>query len=853
MNAVKGLLLVACVGLIGSAADAATLTITTNGSNTGAVAVGGTGNVCNPANGGTCVFTIANGTEIRLAANSPATPGVFSAGTGDAAVCGPTSTCKFVLSTDSSIVATFNAGSYPSLQIILAGDGKGEVSPDNNRCQNFELGYSACTTFFAAGSEVTMQARSMPGNIFTSFSGGTVNAAGCGATNPCVFTLMANSTVTANFSALASVAVQPGTATRNVGQTQSFGATGTFSNGATRSLQAGPGMWGSAMPMSSARYGVAAGVLNQRVYVIGGVTAMGPLNKVEAYDPVSGTWTTNFQGGGPLATMPTPRESLAAVVVGTELYALGGHTSGGSAVATVEAYDAITNAWTTRAPMPTIRAALAAGAVDGVLYAVGGGENGAELNTLEAYDPGSNTWTTRAPMPTPRRYLAVAVVGGLLYAIGGDSAGTVEAYDPATNTWTTKAPLPTPRSALVAGAIDGLIYAVGGQRAGTSNVAEVYNPATDRWTSLASMPTARDEAALGVLDGRLFIAGGKTSPTGDSLIATLETFRPPETTWWTSDTAVATINQTGTATAVAGGSATITARAVGVGCATSSGCATLTVNGGAPGAPGAPVVSGSGNLVTFNWTPANGSPTVYTLVARMTVGGPIVASIPVGNATSFSVTAPNGTFVISVQASNAFGTGPESPGVTVSVPVIGTLAGAPQNLAVSFDAGTATLTWTPPTSGGAPTGYRVVASLIPGGTSFASLTLGNVTSLVIPGVPSGVFYLRVIATNAAGEGPTSNEVVLNAAGCTLPTAPQGLTAGYASGVATVSWSPVSGAASYTLFVQPGGGGAFSPAATLVGTTISAPVGPPLDVWVSVTATNACGASPMSPPQRLTIP
>ena len=147
MNAVKGLLLAACVGLMGSAADAATLTITTNGSNSGAVAVGGTGNVCNPANGGTCVFTIANGTEIRLAANSPATPGVFSAGTGDAAVCGPTSTCKFILSTDSSIVATFNAGSYPSLQIILAGDGKGEVSPDNNRCQNFELGYSACTTY----------------------------------------------------------------------------------------------------------------------------------------------------------------------------------------------------------------------------------------------------------------------------------------------------------------------------------------------------------------------------------------------------------------------------------------------------------------------------------------------------------------------------------------------------------------------------------------------------------------------------------------------------------------------------------------------------------------------------------
>ena len=81
--------------------------------------------------------------------------------------------------------------------------------------------------------------------------------------------------------------------------------------------------------MSSPRYGVAAGVLNQRVYVVGGV-AGGPLNAVEAYNPVSGTWTTLFSGITPLAPMPTPRESHAAAVLGSELYAVGGHTSGGA-------------------------------------------------------------------------------------------------------------------------------------------------------------------------------------------------------------------------------------------------------------------------------------------------------------------------------------------------------------------------------------------------------------------------------------------------------------------------------------------------------------------------------------------
>ncbi len=859
MKAFKTLLLTACVFSVGARIEAATLTITTTGPQSGVVSITPTAQLCYATGAGnTCTFTIANGTQLSLGANSPSTPGIFSAGTGDAAACAPTSTCKFTLNSDSSLVASFNPGAYPYVQIVLAGDGKGEVSTNNSQCQNFELGYSGCTSYYGAGSEVTLQARSVPANLFTSFSAGTADASACGATSPCVFTLMTNSTVTASFAALTSLSVQPVAPTINVGNQQLFTASGTFSNSATRSLLSSTGLWSTGAPMGIARYGVRAGVLNQRVYVVGGVTAAGPLNLVEAYSPASGTWTTIFTGSTPLAPMTTPRESHAMTVIGNQLYAVGGYTSGGAAVAALEAYDASTNTWTSKAPMPTARAAIAAGVINNVLYVVGGGESPAPLNTLEAYNPTSNTWTTLAPMPTARRYLSAAVVNGLLYAIGGDNAGTVEAYDPATNMWTTKASRPAHRGGGAAGVIDGLIYIVGGFGPSVSSgVVEVYNPATDSWSTLASMLTARDEAAIGVLDGRLFVAGGKTGPTGASLVATLERFRPPETTWWSSNSGVATINQTPSARGVGAGTATITARvAGGFDCATTDGCATLTVSGssgGAPGAPGAPVVTGSGNTVTFNWSPASGSPTAYTLIARITAGGPIVATIPVGNVTSFSVTAPNGTFVISVQASNAQGTGPESPGTTVTVPIVATLPGAPQNFAVSFSVGTATLTWAPPTSGGAPTGYRVLASLTPGGASFTSVTLGNVTSFVIPGVPPGVFYLRVAGLNLAGQGAASNEVVLNSAGCALPTTPTGLTAGYASGIATVNWSPVAGAVTYTLFVQPGSGGAFSPAATLANTTISAPVGPPLDVGVAVTATNACGSSVMSSPIRLTVP
>jgi len=235
MTTFKTLLLAACVLFVGVRAESATLTITTNGAHTGNVSVSPTAQLCRAMGGGeTCTFTIASGTYIYLAANSPSTPGIFSSGTGDAAACA-TSTCNFTLNGDSSIVASFDPGIYPYVQVVLAGDGKGEVSFNNSQCQNFELGYSGCVTYYGAGSEVTLAARA-PGTFFMGFSEGTADASACGTTTPCVFTLTTTSAVTASFAALTSVAVLPSTATINVGQMQAFTASGTFTNGASRSL-----------------------------------------------------------------------------------------------------------------------------------------------------------------------------------------------------------------------------------------------------------------------------------------------------------------------------------------------------------------------------------------------------------------------------------------------------------------------------------------------------------------------------------------------------------------------------------------------------------------------------------------
>ena len=90
----------------------------------------------------------------------------------------------------------------------------------------------------------------------------------------------------------------------------------------------------------------------------------------------------------------------------------------------------------------------------GILYALGGGTTfGAILTTVEAYDPATDSWTGKAPMLTPRHSLGVTAINGTLYAVGGATIGTlvpapVEAYDPSTDTWTAKASMPTPRSHL---------------------------------------------------------------------------------------------------------------------------------------------------------------------------------------------------------------------------------------------------------------------------------------------------------------------------------------------------------------------------------------------------------------------
>ena len=291
--------------------------------------------------------------------------------------------------------------------------------------------------------------------------------------------------------------------------------------------------WATKTPMPTARGYLAAGVVNNKVYAIGGTSGV-DYATVEEYDPATDTWTncgTPTPGNG-CTPMPTARNALDAGVANNKIYAIGGGV-GSSYFATVEEYDPATNTWTNCGtpapgngctPMPTGRVYLAVGMVNNKIYAIGG-YNPSFLTTVEEYDPAANQWTTKASMPTARYSMAVGVVNNKIYAIGGTIPGswvtTVEEYDPATDTWTNCgtpapgngcSPMPTARGHLAVGVVNNKIYAIGGcGNPGCGSIfttVEEYDPATNTWTTKSQMPGVRYNLAAGVVNNKIYAIGG---------------------------------------------------------------------------------------------------------------------------------------------------------------------------------------------------------------------------------------------------------------------------------------------------------------------------------------------------------
>ena len=177
-----------------------------------------------------------------------------------------------------------------------------------------------------------------------------------------------------------------------------------------------------------------------------------------------------------------------------------------------------------------------------------------------------------------------------------------------------------------------------------------------------------------------------------------------------------------------------------------------------PDAPADLVAAVSGSLVTLGWTPAGGGPiTGYRVEAGLSPGSAEYLVAVNATESSYSVSVPPGVYYARVRALGACGDNGTSNEAQIVVGGAAAPPAAPFDPSATVNGSTVGITWTAP---GGQTGYQLEAGTAPGLTNAAVLTLGNVTTFTAPGVPSGAYFVRIRARNAAGLGPASDEVLV---------------------------------------------------------------------------------------------
>jgi N-acetylneuraminic acid mutarotase len=196
--------------------------------------------------------------------------------------------------------------------------------------------------------------------------------------------------------------------------------------------------WKALAPLPTKRGSPVAAAVDGKIYVIGGAathpgskeTSVHPrrahrsLDTNEIYDPASNTWATG-------SSMPTARNHAAVGVVNNKIYVIGGRVGAAfmstpaTAIDLVEEYDPATDQWgPLKRSMPTPRSAMSWGTYKGRIYVAGGEMRDEKIwgayIVVEALDPVSNRWSALPSMPIPRHGHAGVVLGNRLHVVSGD-------------------------------------------------------------------------------------------------------------------------------------------------------------------------------------------------------------------------------------------------------------------------------------------------------------------------------------------------------------------------------------------------------------------------------------------------
>ena len=277
--------------------------------------------------------------------------------------------------------------------------------------------------------------------------------------------------------------------------------------------------WRSLPNAPTPRLMTAWAVLNDKLWIMGGLRDGVALQTVESYEPRTGAWQEQ-------PSLPVPLHHAAAATYRGEVVVLGG-ASGDLTQASNKVFALRGGNWVELPNLTHARAATAA-AVVGDQLVVAGGQNAKKLvPQTEVFD--GSSWHDAANMPTPREHLAAVSDGTYVYTVGGrflssdKNSAALERFDPGSGKWTNLPGMPTPRGSYGATFIDGRIVVVGGEEpTQVLGVAEMYDVAYGKWSTLPPMPTPRHAEVVAAVGNTVYCIGGANRPTHEGPVATVE-------------------------------------------------------------------------------------------------------------------------------------------------------------------------------------------------------------------------------------------------------------------------------------------------------------------------------------------
>ena len=241
---------------------------------------------------------------------------------------------------------------------------------------------------------------------------------------------------------------------------------------------------------------------------------------------------------------------------------------------------------------------------------------------------------------------------------------------------------------------------------------------------------------------------------------------------------------------------------------------------GTPTVPGAPTgltATGGNGTATLSWSPPSsdgGSPVQGYFIQGGTSpsAADIVDLVVDRTATIGGLT--NGTaYYFRVNAQNSDGDGPSAT-VTVTPQGPGSAPGSPTGLKTSSGDGFIALSWSPPMStGGSPiTGYHVYLGHLSSLVGARVFTTSGTSFRLTDAENGSLYYIKVTALNAVGEGPgtpVTSVIPAPRAAPAGPSRPTGLTAQARRGAVVLSWSRPKGGLKagdgYLIYIGTGSG------------------------------------------------